>query len=466
METEKQKSFSFLKLWTKIKDKMTPARVFLLGFAAIILLGAVLLVMPFASADGKSIGFINALFMSTSAVCVTGLAVLDPSTQLTIFGQLVMLLLIQIGGLGVMTTATFMFLLIGKKISLKERLAMQESLSQDSMKGVVKLTKRILIFTFLTEMAGAFILSFTFVPIMGFWKGLFASIFTAISAFCNAGIDILGSQYGAYASMTGLYGNSVAVITVMVLIICGGLGFLVFTDLYHKSKNKPLSLHSRVALGMTGGLLLIGFLGFFFGEYSNPMTIGKMSLWDKIVNAMFQSATTRTAGFATIDQASMTESSKLLTMLLMFIGACPASTGGGVKTTTLFVMFAVLYTTLRDRDDVVVGKETIARKTTMRMVTIIVFAAVVVFAQTVVLWAAEGKESTYIDYLFESISAFATVGLSLGITPGLTAVSKFSLCLTMFIGRLGPLTMGMAILQKAHKDKVKIKYPDAKILIG
>ncbi|MEG1613365.1 MAG: potassium transporter TrkG [Clostridia bacterium] len=455
-------------LFSKIKDNMTPARVILLGFLGIITVGMLLLMLPISSKSGKCIGFVNSLFMATSAVCVTGLAVVDPATQLTIFGQVVLLLLIQVGGLGFMTTTTLMFLLIGKKISLRERLAIQENLSQDNLKGVVKLTKRVLIFTFVVEGIGALILLFKFVPMMGFGRGLYVSVFTAISAFCNAGLDILGMDFGAYSSLAGIYSSPIPMLTIAGLIIVGGLGFMVFADIYGRKKNRRLALHTKVAIGMTAALLAIGTIFFFAAEYYNPLTLGKMSFGDKLVNAFFQSTTARTAGFSSVNQGDLTEGSKLITIMLMFVGASPASTGGGIKTTTLFVMIMVLIATLRDADEVVVGKQTITRKTTRKVVTIIMVASALVLLQTTLLWLVEGgdDDSALLSYIFESVSAFATVGLSTGITPTLHIVSKISLCATMFIGRVGVLTLGMAIMQKARKDNVKIKYPDAKILIG
>lgn len=299
----------------KIKNFMTPARYIVLGFLGVIAVGTILLVLPFSSASGKTIGFVPALFTSTTAVCVTGLTVIDPATQLSIFGQIVVLLLIQIGGLGFMTTTTFMFMLVGKKISLKERMTIQESLDQDSLKGVVKLTKRIIAFTFIFEGFGTLMLMTRLVPALGAC-GIYVSLFTAVSSFCNAGIDIMGKDYGAFSSISAFSHDPVVLITVMVLIISGGLGFLVFNDILRKKRNRPLRLHTRVSLSMTAILLVVGASVILGIEWNNPGTLGPMDWGDKVLNAFFQSTTARTAGWTSIDQANLTDGAKVATWCL------------------------------------------------------------------------------------------------------------------------------------------------------
>lgn len=451
----------------KIKEFMTPARYILLGFAGIIMVGTILLLLPFASTSGKTMGFVPALFTTTSAVCVTGLAVIDAGTQLTIFGQLVVLSLIQIGGLGFMTTTTLMFILVGKKISLKERMTIQESLEQDNLKGVVKLTKRIIAFTFIFEGFGALMLMTRFVPLLGA-RGIYVSIFTAVSSFCNAGIDIMGKDFGAFTSLSSFSGDSVVLLTVAVLITAGGLGFLVFDDVLRKRRNRPLRLHTRVSLSMTAILLLVGTAVILGIEYNNPKTLGGMSVGNKILNAFFQATTSRTAGWSSINQAGLTDGAKVMTMVLMFIGACPASTGGGVKTTTIFVMFVLLVSVFRDSDEMVVGKETISSRTARRAAVVTTIYFVGSFAQALIIWATEaayGVEVNVIDSMFEAFSAFGTVGVSAGLTANLHAPALLTLCLSMIIGRVGPLTIGSALMN-SKKQSANIKYPDAKILIG
>ena len=432
----------------KLKNFFTPTRYILFGFLAVIITGTILLVLPFSSADGKSMGFVNALFMSTSSVCVTGLTTVDVGSQVSLFGQIVILFLIQIGGLGFMTTTTLMFMLIGKKISLRERVTIQESLSQDSMKGVVRTTRNIICFTFIIEGLGALMLMTRFIPYMGA-KGIYVALFTAVSSFCNAGIDVMGGVTGPGTSLSGFANDPVVIVTVGVLIICGGLGFLVFNDIFRKRRNKPLSLHTRVSLWMTLILTLAGATVFLALEFNNP-------------------ATTRTAGYFSIYQGDMYDGSKVATMILMFIGACPASTGGGVKTTTVFVMILLIVSVFRDKDDIVYRKETIGNKTIRRAAAVMIFSFCAALAQAIIMWGVEKPYNPgfgLVDCVFESISAFGTVGLSTGITESLHIASKLTLCLTMLIGRLGPITIGMAIM-RSSRNTPKIKYPDAKILIG
>lgn len=451
----------------KIKGFFTPTRVILLGFLGLIFFGSIMLVLPIASKSGKSIGYLNALFMATSSVCVTGLAVLDPGSQLTIFGQIVMLFLIQTGGLGFMTTTSMMLMLIGKKFSLRERITIQESLSQENLKGVVKMTKNILIFTFIVEGFGVLMLTTRFVPIMGA-RGIYVALFTAISAFCNAGLDIMGSFYAPFGSLATFAKDPVVVLTISALIIIGGLGFIVFSDVFNKKKNKQLSLHTSVALSMTAFLLVVGTAIFMGVEWNNPSTFGGMTSGEKILNAFFQSVTTRTAGFATVNQGDLYEGSKMISIILMFIGACPASTGGGVKTTSFFVMIILLASVFRDEDEIVYRKERISQRVTRKAGALIIFALLVVIGQSLILWSVEkgANNLEFLDCVFEAASAFGTVGLSTGITTSLGIVSKLTLCMTMFIGRLGPITIGMAIMRSAKRNKPNIKYPDAKILIG
>ena len=451
----------------KLKNFFTPTRYILFGFLAVIITGTILLVLPFSSADGKSMGFVNALFMSTSSVCVTGLTTVDVGSQVSLFGQIVILFLIQIGGLGFMTTTTLMFMLIGKKISLRERVTIQESLSQDSMKGVVRTTRNIICFTFIIEGLGALMLMTRFIPYMGA-KGIYVALFTAVSSFCNAGIDVMGGVTGPGTSLSGFANDPVVIVTVGVLIICGGLGFLVFNDIFRKRRNKPLSLHTRVSLWMTLILTLAGATVFLALEFNNPATLGPLSTGNKILNALFQSTTTRTAGYFSIYQGDVYDGSKVATMILMFIGACPASTGGGVKTTTVFVMILLIVSVFRDKDDIVYRKETIGNKTIRRAAAVMIFSFCAALAQAIIMWGVEKPYNPgfgLVDCVFESISAFGTVGLSTGITESLHIASKLTLCLTMLIGRLGPITIGMAIM-RSSRNTPKIKYPDAKILIG
>ncbi len=342
----------------KIKNKqLNPAQILVLGFAFIIVLGALILTTPFVTNSGESIGFLKALFTATSAVCVTGLVVVDTGTFWNMGGQIVILILIQIGGLGIMTMATSVALIIGRKISLRSRLIMQEALNQFTLSGVVKLTKYIILMTLFIEGVGAALLATKFVPIYGLEKGIFYGIFHSISAFCNAGFDIMGGG----RSLTQYVDNLSVNIIIMSLIILGGLGFTVIMDVVKVKKFKKFSLHSKIVLIMTAALLSIGFVFFFLVEFNNPETLGELSLKGKLTGAMFQSVTTRTAGFNTIDLSQMHDSSKLLSILLMFIGGSPGSTAGGMKTTTVALVVLVVLSVIKGRDDVEFARRRISK---------------------------------------------------------------------------------------------------------
>lgn len=452
------------------KSIFTPARATTLGFLAVILIGAFLLSLPISHNDGEWFGFTDSLFTATSCVCVTGLAVVDTAIEFTLFGQIVILLLIQIGGLGFMTLATVMFIVFGKKINLKSRIYMQESVSEDNLKGVVRLAQKIVIYTLAFEAMGAFVLSFQFAKDFGVGEGIFKAIFMSVSAFCNAGFDVLGANYGAFSSLAHYQNNPLVLLTLGMLIIMGGLGFAVITDIISRKKSNRLRAHTKAVLLMTSNLIVLGTVMFLGFEYNNPKTIGNMSFGNKLLNALFQAITPRTAGFQVLNQADLTVSGATLTMVLMFIGASPASTGGGIKTTTFLIMIAYLWSNLRGEKDLVLNKKQITTAQLKKSVAIITTAVLVIVGSVMVISIAEGVNgNNYAGFegiLFESISAFATVGLSMGITPTLSVVSKLMLCLVMLIGRTGPITMGFALVKKVNKTQVNIKYPNSDIMVG
>lgn len=452
----------------------TPARAITLGYLFVIITGTFFLTLPVSHKNGEWYSFINAFFTATSSVCVTGLAVADTAIEYSLFGQIVILLLIQIGGLGFMTLATSMFIIFGKKINLKNRIYMQESVQEDNLKGVVKLAQKIVIYTLVFESIGAFILAFPFAKDFGVGDGIFKAIFLSVSAFCNAGFDILGGNYGEFNSLQHYQSNPIVLLTIALLIIAGGLGFAVITDITSRKKNKRLRTHSRVVLVVTGVLILVGtclFLGF---EYNNPNTIGNMNFGDKLVNSFFQAVTPRTAGFAAIDQASMTIPSIAITMALMFIGASPASTGGGIKTTTFLILVAFMWENLRGEKELVIDKKQVTETQLKKVITIVMMAFLVIFTSTAVISIAEMAVNNpsiqgaqgLADIIFECMSAFSTVGLSLGITPTLSVVSKLMLCVEMLIGRIGPITIGWALVKKVNNSQVNIKYPNSDIMVG
>lgn len=440
--------------------KLLPTQILVLGFAGIILIGALLLMLPIASVDGESMGLLNALFESTSAVCVTGLVVVDTGTQLTLFGQIVIISLIQIGGLGFMTTATLLFLLLGKRITLKERLVMQEALNQFTLEGVVRLTKNIIYVTILIEGIGALLLSLRFIPTFGWAKGIYYSVFHAISAFCNAGFDLMGN----YRSLTGFVDDPIVNLTIGGLIIFGGLGFSVILDIFHTDSYKRWSLHSKLVVAMTISLLVIGMLFFFVVEYKNPETLGSLDGSGKIFASFFQSVTSRTAGFNTIDQAALRDTSKLMTILLMFIGASPASTGGGIKTVTAVVIFLMTVSVIKGKEDIEVSKKRIPRDIVDRALAIALINLSILITGTMILSITESH--SFIDMMFQIGSALGTVGLASFENSTLHGISKVVIMIIMFIGRVGSLTLTTAIAKRQSRALEGIKYPEERVMVG
>lgn len=440
-----------------MKKGISPAQIIVLGFLGIILFGAFLLMLPISSAEGESTSFIDSVFTATSAVCVTGLVVLDTGSYWSSFGKFVILSLIQVGGLGFMTITTFGAIIVGKKIGIKNRILIKESLGQEKIQGIVNLTKNIFLGTIIIELIGALLLSTQFIPIFGIRDGVVKSIFHSISAFCNAGFDIMGN----FTSLTAFYSNTVINVTIMLLIIFGGLGFTVIFDCMTNRKLKRLSLHSKLALTVTAILLIFGTLIILWLEYSNPETIGDMSMANKLKVSAFQAVSPRTAGFNTIDLAKLTDSSKFFTLILMFIGGSPASTAGGVKTTTIAVLILTMVAFVRNKDVEVYGRR-INYSIVNKAMTIIVIAFFIITLGAMFISIAN-PELEFMDILFEVVSAFGTVGLTLGITTKLTGISKFILILTMFAGRVGALTIVMAL---AGRDK-KIDYqlPEGNVIL-
>jgi len=441
------------------KVRLKPAQVLVLGFAAVIFTGAILLSLPIATKSGKSVGFLNALFTATSAVCVTGLVVVDTYTTYSLFGQLVIMLLIQTGGLGFMTMATLIFFLLGKRITLRERLVIQEALNQMHISGVVKLAKYVIITAVFFELCGAALLSLRFIKIYGFLKGIYYGIFHAVSAFNNAGFDLIGN----FRSFTPFVEDPLINIVVMCLIIIGGLGFSVIHEILTIRNFYKLSLHSKIVITMTAILLLTGFVVFFLLEYTNPKTLGPLSLSGKFLAAAFQSVTPRTAGFNTISLSDMTLPAKLFTIFLMFIGASPGSTGGGVKTSTFFIVVLLIYTVVMNKEEVEIYSRRIPIENVYRAIVIVVISLLLVLTVTFLLTITE-KGQDLLTIMYEATSAFGTVGLSLGLTPKLSNIGKVLIIILMFCGRVGPLTIAMALA--SSKKSALYKFPEDRILVG
>lgn len=440
--------------------KKNPYMVFIVGFAIIIFLGAILLNLPIASQDGKSIGFINALFTATSAMCVTGLAVVNTAEYWTIFGKIIIILLIQMGGLGVMTMSAMISFFLGKKISLKTRVLIMEERNVDELQGVVRLTKSILVYTFLVELVGAILLSFVFVKDYGLVEGVAFSIFHSISSFCNAGFDLTGNSMINYVS------NPIVTFTISLLIIIGGIGYFVFWDIYDSKSFKRLCLHSKLVIIISSILLVAGFVLIFVLEYNNTSTIGNLTLSGKIQASIFQSVVPRTAGFNSIEIGNLRMPTVVVMVLLMFIGGSSASTAGGIKVTTLGVIIVSIYNFVRGKRDIEIFMKRIEYSMVIKAVSIVGISAILINVVTFILTITEANSGfDFLDIFFETVSSFGTVGLSRGLTPSLSNIGKILLSFVMFFGRLGPLTIAFAFM-KQHKNIGNYTYPEGKIIIG
>jgi len=444
------------------KLRLTSPQIIVIGFFIVILTGAILLTLPIASRVGHSSGFINALFTATTSTCVTGLVVYDTFSRWTLFGQLVILTLIQVGGLGFMTLATIFSLALRRKINFNERLLISESLSQDSTQGMVRLTKHIAFGTLFFEGAGAIILAIKFIPIMGVGKGIYFGIFHSVSAFCNAGIDLMG-MIQPYCSLTPFSSDLVINVTIMALIVIGGLGFAVWEDVYKSSRVKDLGVHAKLVLGMTAGLIVVGSMLIFLFENNNPGTMMGKPVGEKILASFFQSVTARTAGFNTINLAAMKNATVLVLIIWMFIGAAPGSTGGGVKVSTFGVIVLTIWSIIRNSGEVTINKKAISNSVVYRAMLIVLMALGLVAIGTLMVVANDPVSLR--QALFEVVSAFGTVGLSLGITPHLSDISKLTLIIIMYLGRVGILTMALSLPGKYSSTKKSIRYPEAHILL-
>lgn len=455
-----------LSLLIRIKQfmKLSTARFIVLMFALIIFIGAILLNLPLASRNGQSIGFLDALFTATTSTCVTGLVVVDTYSHWTLFGQIVILCLVQIGGLGFMTIATLVSLFFGRSITLRERMLMAESMNQDHMMGIVRLSKHVLIGTLLFEFFGACLLMLRFIPEFGVVNGIYKSIFHSVSAFCNAGLDLMG-QKTAFSSLTTYAGDLIVNLTVMILIVVGGLGFSVWEDVLSNGfRFQRYRLHTKLALGMTGILLVFGWMSIFAFEYHNPDTIGSFSFGGKVLASAFQSVTSRTAGFNTLHLNELTPPSLLITKILMFIGGSPGSTAGGIKTVTMAVLLASVLASIHGTQDVNIGFHRIPRSLVYRSVAIFMIGCVAVIVATLGLMVADQLQLEVA--LFEAISAFATVGETLGITPYLSSISKCILMALMFFGRVGVMTLTLALALKRKRGKQMFRFPEQNVMVG
>lgn len=443
---------------------MSPPQIIVFGFTILIILGTVLLSLPISSKSGQGIGFEDALFTATSAVCVTGLVVVDTYSHWTVFGQTVILLLIQIGGLGIMSMATLFSLVLGRKMGLKARLTIQESLSDFTLSGVVKMLRNILIVTLVIELIGAVLLSTRLIPLYGLQNGVFKSVFHSVSAFCNAGFDIFGTPNNQFTSLVYFRNDPVLLLTICTLFIVGGLGFIVWRDVVIVRKFSNFMLHTKVVLLATFILTISGTILILLFEFNNSSTLKELPLMSKLINSFFHSVTPRTAGFNTLPMNTMTEPSKFITILLMFIGAAPGSTGGGIKVTTFSIIIIAIISYIKGNESVSIMYRRVPDTILKKALLLVTLSMCFVFITTMFLLI--GNEGNFMQVLFESTSAFGTVGLSTGITPNLSTLSKYIITITMLVGRVGPLSAVLSLALRQNSKDLIYKYPEGKITVG
>lgn len=446
--------------------QFTPPQVLVLGFAALILFGAFLLWLPISHEPGKTLSFVDALFTATSAVCVTGLVVVDTATQFNLFGELVVIGLIQAGGLGIMTLSAIMVLLMGKRVGLKDRLLMQEALGSFSIAGVVRLTRNIIFATIAIEAIGAALLSLRFLGQHPWPKALYWGFFHSISSFNNAGFDITSASARIFAT------DPWVLFVIGSLIIVGGIGFPVLEDIWRNRRWEKFTLHTRLSIRMTWILIVAGTLIFLAAEWTNPKTFGELAWYHKITNAWFAAVTPRTAGWESIATGALRDFSLLITIILMFIGASPGGTGGGIKTTSFAMIIMSLRATSAGREDVTIMGRKIPRDLIEKAFVITSLATFLVVGVTAILLLTErpvleapGSQHSALDVFFEVVSGFGTVGLTTGLTPSLSVPGKLLITMTMFIGRVGPLTAAVALAQR-NLTRSPIHFPEDRVMIG
>lgn len=450
----------------RIQFHLSTTQIIMLSFLCVILIGSLLLSLPISWADGNSVSYLDALFTATTATCVTGLVTLPTVSTWSVFGQVMILILIQIGGLGVITILSALMILLHKRMGIGDRLLLQDAFNLNSLAGIVRFVKKVIFGTFLVESIGALLYMTVFIPEYGV-KGIWISVFTSISAFCNAGIDIIGEN-----SLCSYATNPMINITTSLLIILGGIGYIVWWDVMQVTRKvtrknrrifKNLTLHSKIAIVATLILILGGGVLILLFEYDNPLTIGNMSLFDKIQVSLFQSVTTRTAGFATVPQQDLTNASSILCLLLMFIGGSPVGTAGGIKTVTLAVLVVSALATIQNKHEVSLFDRNISKQAVNKAVAVTVMSFTIMFASTLLLSAVTDADA--LDVLYETVSATATVGLTRDLTPYLNAAGKIVIIGTMYLGRVGPISLALALNSDKKKQNI-IKNPTEDISIG
>ena len=454
----------------KKKSRLTSAQIIPLSFFGAIIIGTILLMLPISTAEGQSTDLLTALFTATTSLCVTGLVVVDTYLHWSLFGKIIILIMIQLGGLGIIAVTSVFMLMIHRKFSLSQYVMIHDAFNLDSMDGLLKFLVGVFKGTFAVEGIGAFIYMITFIPKFGVSKGIWYSFFTAISAFCNAGIDILGPD-----SLISYNGNVLLLINTMFLIVMGGLGYVVWFDIKEGFKKKfkkkysfgamvkHFSEHTKLVLTLTGVLILSGAVLVFIMEYSNPDTIGEMSVGGKVLNSVFQSVTFRTAGFASVPQQSLTDGTATLGLLYMFIGGSPVGTAGGVKTVTLFFVILNGVSFIRNRNEVVVFKRRVSREMMQKAAAILMVSFFVTFIFLLLLLFT--NDVGLMDASYEIFSATATVGLSRALTPVLNSFGKIIIIVAMYLGRIGPISMALFFNYKGM-ERNSISYAEGRYFVG
>ena len=446
--------------------RISTTHIILLSFLIAILMGTVLLSLPISSANGKAAPFIDALFTATTSTCVTGLVVTPTVSSWSVFGQVVILILIQIGGLGVITIISGLMILMHKKMGIGDRLLLQDALNLNSLSGLVRFVKRVVTGTFIIEGIGALIYMTVFIPEFGA-KGIWISVFTSVSAFCNAGIDIIAEN-----SLCDYALNPVINIVTCALIVLGGIGYIVWWDVLRvlkKSKTskvkffRDLTLHSKIAITATLILIFVGAAFIFAFEYNNPQTIGNYTLLQKIEVSLFQSVTTRTAGFATVPQENLTNASSIVCLLLMFIGGSPVGTAGGIKTVTFAVIIVSAIASIRNKEDSEVFGRRLSKQAVSKATAVTCMSFIIVFISTILLSAV--TQANALDVIYETVSATATVGLTKNITPSLGVAGKLIIIATMYLGRVGPISLAVAFKQSKDNQNI-VRNPIEDISVG
>ena len=462
-------SFMFLEEYLMVrKNKFTlsTTQIILLSFLVTILIGSGLLALPISSANGEAVPYIDALFMATTSTCVTGLVTLPTVSAWSVFGQIVILLLIQIGGLGIITIMSGLMLHLNRKMGIGDRLLIQDAFNLNTMSGLAKFVKNVLFGTVVIEVIGAALYMLVFVPEFGA-RGIWISIFNSVSAFCNAGIDIIAEN-----SLCNYAKNPLINLVTSALIVLGGLGYIVWWDVLRvvrsrSRKNRKifryLTLHSKIAITVTAGLIIVGSILIFIFEYSNPLTIGEMSLFDKIQVSFFQSVTTRTAGFATVPQENLTNASAAISILLMLIGGSPVGTAGGMKTVTVAVLICSAFATIRNKNSATLFGRRVSEGSVKKAVAVAVAFLTICAVSSVLLMATSNVPA--LDAVYETVSATATVGLSRNLTASLNIFGKLIIIVTMYFGRVGPISLAVALGSKNESQNV-ISEPTETISIG